>query len=343
MGIPNRQPPEITGDRALTVLYLTWGEVIVQDGIFDNQVLEQLKLLRRTDPSLSLSLLSGMPLINRPLLKTRQSFYQDIERIRRELAAAQIDFAYRWIPAIARWFHSQPYHFPVYALGQLRYLRNVIRTKKIQVVHCRGYHAARLALLAKDRYRLTCSVIFDTRGLFPEEGVFAGHFTQDSAAYRFWKKQEKWLLDRADAVVNVSDTFTTHVQTLTSNPRLATIYTSANLELFQRNAIPGACDAASGVEARLAQRRALNIDDVTKVLVYSGSIGVDQGWHRVKNLAALFQAFQQAFDRTKLLIVTRGSHAALRTALDQIPGLSDQYLLVTGKSPQETASYSISR
>jgi hypothetical protein len=293
----------------------------VQDGIFDNQVVEQIKLLRQVDPTLSLALLSGMPLVNRPLLKTRQLFYRDLQRIESQLAAAQIAFDYRWIPAVARWFHSQPYHFPFYSLGQLHYLRQIIITREIKIVHCRGYHAARVALLAKERYHLCCAVLFDTRGIFPEEGVFAGHFTQDSPAYRSWKQLEKWLLDRADAVVNVSDTFTTHVRSLTANESIATIYTSANLDLFQRKAPPSVIGPAAqlGPDERLTVRQRLGIDNETKVLVYSGSIGINQGWHRVNNLVALYQAFQQTFAQTKLLIITRSAHAALRSAFDSIP------------------------
>jgi hypothetical protein len=152
---------------------------------------------------------------------------------------------------------------------------------------------------------------------------------------------EKWLLDRADAVVNVSDTFTTHVRTLTANEPIATIYTSANLDLFQRKVPPPVIGPAAqlGPDEQLTVRQRLGIGDETKVLVYSGSIGINQGWHRVNNLVALYQAFQQTFAQAKLLIITRSPHAPLCSALDSIPAIQSQYLLVAGNSPQETAAY----
>ena len=38
-------------------------------------------------------------------------------------------------------------------------------------------------------------IIFDTRGLFPEEGVFTGAFSENSRSYRAWKSTEKIMLD----------------------------------------------------------------------------------------------------------------------------------------------------
>lgn len=338
---PAKQPhTEMGNERSLHVLYLTWGEVVVHNGIFDNQVLEQLKLLQKVDPTLSLMLCSGMPLVNQPLLKRSQAFYQDLQRIKSQLHAVDIQFVFRWIPAVARWFHSQPHHFRFYTIGQLHYLSRLVAANDIDIIHCRGYHATRLALLAKECYQLTAAVIFDTRGLFPEEGVFAGHFAQESQAYARWKREEKWLLDRADAVVNVSDTFTTHVRTLTDNPRVETIYTSVNLDLFQRpTTVAEIADTAGTIPQERNGRQQLGIDNETRVLVYLGSIGIDHGWHRLDNLIALYQAFRQAFPKTKLLIITRSAHAALRAVLEQIYADDKEYLLVAGNSPQETAGY----
>ncbi len=310
------------------VLYLTWGETIGRNGIFDNQVLELLKQLVKTDDTLRLTLLSGIPFINQRLLSDRKQFFTEMEAIERQLNDNRIDFAYRWIPAVARWFHSQPYQFPFYSVGQQQFLFTFLTSRNIQTIHCRGYHATRLALLTRKKYGENWQIIFDTRGLFPEEGVYAGHFSAQSNAYRVWKKVERHLLDEADAIVNVSTTFSTYIRTITSNASIHTIHTTTNLAIF------------SGKSAeRESVRQSLKIPDGTKVLVYLGSIGADQGWHRIASLIALFQAFQQTFPEALLLIITRSAQEQLRAELDQNEATRNRYQIVAGRTPLETASY----
>ncbi len=320
--------PGVIDPNSPNMLYLTWGEVIVFDGLFSNQVLEQLKQMRQLADALPMRLLSGIPLGNRYLLKQRAPFYAELAKIRAHLTAAQIGFVYRWIPAIARWFHSQPYQFPLYTVGQLGYLAQMTQSQRINILHCRSYHATRLALLARARYRLPYKVIFDARGMFPEEAVLANYFTEASPAYRRWKTVEQTLLDQADAVVTVSATFTEYLRSLTHNPQIHTIATSANLELFRPNA-----------ELRRSQRQLLQFTDADKVLLYVGSLGTKRGWHNLANLIAVDRVFRSEFSSTKLLIVTRSPHTPLREALHQAGYQPDDYRLVAANSPTETSEY----
>jgi len=323
--MPNRTA---TSTPSPNLLYLTWGEVIVYDGLFNNQVLEQLKQIRGQNPTLPMHLLSGLPLGNRYVIKRPANFYRELDKIRAQLSAANIDFGYRWIPAIARWFHSQPYQLPLYTLGQERYLATLVRRRGINLIHCRSYHATRLALLAKKRHQLSCQVIFDTRGMFPEEAVLANYFDTASAAYRRWKAEEQWLLDEADAIVNVSATFTDYIATRTQNPKIYTIGTSTNLDLFQPNR-----------KSRQTQRQALQISDTTKVLIYVGSLGTKHGWHNITNLLAVYQVFRQHFPQSKLLIITRSPQPPLQAALHQAGYTEAAYIIASANSPQETSNY----
>lgn len=310
------------------VLYLTWGEVPINSGLFDNQVFEQLKQIRQQEPALKLALLSGMPLLNQYIVKKRATFFTKLDAIQAQLHAHEIDFSTRWIGVVARWFHSQYYQLPLYIIGQQRFLYKYVTKQQVNLVHCRGYHATNLALRAKAKYGLDYKVIFDTRGMFPEESVFAQYFTAQSRSYQRWKQLEKWLLDHADAIVNVSGTFSDHVRTLTTNPQIYTIYTSTNLAIFQPDP-----------ERRQAVRAALGIAAAEKVLVYLGSIGVHDGWHRTANLIAQFQAFQQTFPHARLLVITRASHQALQAEFDQVASLRGNYRLVAGASPAQTTDY----
>lgn len=312
----------------LHVLYLTWGEVPIKDGIYENQVLGQLLEIKRAAPEIHLSLMAGIPLLNRYTTIERASYPVGLHKIREQLAAAEISFSTRWIWAVAKWFHSKRVHFPFFRWGQLGFLKRVILQEKIDVVHCRGYHAARVAILTRERYGLDFRVITDTRGLFPEEGLLANHYGRDSKDYARWKAVEQQIFELSDAIVNVSETFSEHVRSLTKNRSIHTIHTSTDVGLFQPASQTG----------RYAIREEFGLQSSEKVLIYVGSLGVDGGWHRLSNLVDVYRVFRQTFTQTKLLIVTRSAHAPIRTELEK-SGLWDEAILVAAASRQETSHF----
>jgi len=314
--------------QTLNVLYLTWGEVPIRDGIYENQVLGQLLEIKRADPAIDLALLAGIPLINRYTTIERGAYRAGINKIKEPLAAAEIAFSTRWIGAVAKWFHAKRHHFPFFYLGQRRFLQKFIQQKGFDVIHCRGYHSAHLALLTKEKYNLDFRVLFDTRGLFPEEGLLASYYARGSQDYAKWKEVEQKILDQSDAVVNVSETFTTHINSLTKNRAVHTIHTSTDIALFQ----------PAQQETRQSIRAEYGISESEKVLIYVGSLGIDVSWHSLSNLIDIYQPFRQAFKQTKLCIVTRSPHAPIRVALEKA-GLWDESILLAANSRQETSHF----
>jgi glycosyltransferase involved in cell wall biosynthesis len=312
----------------VNILYLTWGEVVTNAGVFDNQVLEQVKCLKQVAPDHNIWVISGMPLINRQRLLKRAGFLEELERIRASFGQAGIHFDTRWILAVARWFFSRFYHLPFYMLGQSRYLRRFTTENEIDIVHCRGYHAARVALQVRQKYSLPYRIVFDTRGLFPEEGVLLGEFGESSRSYRLWKQIEQQLLNECEAIVNVSDTFSEYIKTVTPNPNVYTVFTSTNIDLFR---------PIAGQKRSI--RRQLGINHSCKVLVYLGSIHPERGWHTVANLVKVFEAFATIFPNAYLLLVTRFSHQILAHELSQYNFMNGRFTLIAGKSPQETNAY----
>jgi len=155
----------------IRILYITWGEVIVRNGIFRNQVVEQLKLTKRSSETFEVHLLSGMPLVNMKLLRKPMDFLKDVEAFRKKLTGEGIRFSVRMIPAVSAWFYAKKWQFPFYQLFNMGFLKRYVVKYNIEIIHCRSYQATYFALLVRDKYRLSYKVIFDTRGLFPEEGL----------------------------------------------------------------------------------------------------------------------------------------------------------------------------
>jgi glycosyltransferase involved in cell wall biosynthesis len=91
--------------------------------------------------------------------------------------------------------------FDIFA-GTLR-VAAIARREGIDILHGRGHVGAAIASLAKP---LTgARVIFDIRGLLPEEYVDSGNWKGNSYIYRWTKAAERWLFGAADAFVVLTE------------------------------------------------------------------------------------------------------------------------------------------
>src|SRR5207245_998834 len=79
--------------------------------------------------------------------------------------------------------------------GALR-ASHLARNGRIDVLHARGHVAAAMGALVKPWSG--SRLIFDIRGLMPDEYVDAGIWSKHGLRYRLTKRAEKWLLDAAD-------------------------------------------------------------------------------------------------------------------------------------------------
>jgi glycosyltransferase involved in cell wall biosynthesis len=307
-------------------LYITWGEVIIENGIFKNQVLEQLKLIKNERPNATIFLLSGLPLGNMRLIKRTRYFLKELQKIETECSNHGIIFKYRFISGLSPWFYTPPQKLWLFDFTQKKFLKKFIERNSISIVHCRSYTPARLALEVRKKYKLSYKVIFDTRGNFPEEGLLKSHL--DFEGYRFWKKMEKDLLDNADVVVNVSSTFTEHVKKISNNPNVYTIYTSTNLSSFYPLAL----------SEKNKLRRLQNISEHEKVLVYLGELS-EIGWHQTSTLIDAYQAFKKAFVKTKMLVITHNKRDELEKAFLDESLEANELIVVKGTNQEEVNDY----
>lgn len=109
--------------------------------------------------------------------------------VREELRGAGI--AWRVLP----WRRSMVRDF----LAGLRAVREETRARRPQVVHARSYVPALLAL--RGAVPEGARLLFDMRGFWPDERVDGGLWSRHHPLYHLWKRIERTLLRRADAVV----------------------------------------------------------------------------------------------------------------------------------------------
>lgn len=101
---------------------------------------------------------------------------------------------------------------PVHLMNDVRRMSNLVvqfaKAHEPCVVHARSYVPAWAAL--KARKKNLCRLIFDPRGILPEELAFARGWSESSRKFQWWKSLEKRLLENADDVIAVSQPMADH-------------------------------------------------------------------------------------------------------------------------------------
>jgi glycosyltransferase involved in cell wall biosynthesis len=181
---------------------------VVRMGILRSQVVEPMRRLA-SDPRLAITIVSGERVGERDAVEE--------ERLREELRADGIGlllFEKRVGPAL-RMAKPGPLRrlFAPLLVGwdTLRLRRLIVgfaRAHRPCGVHARSYVPAVAALGTRRRglFRL----VFDPRGVLPEELAYAQGWTEKSRRYRWWKTAEARILREADAAIALSKPMADH-------------------------------------------------------------------------------------------------------------------------------------
>jgi glycosyltransferase involved in cell wall biosynthesis len=181
----------------MSILYFTLEDI--SSGLFNAQVLGHLRMLKKLDPSLKVTLL----VVNQQW-KLRKHF----ERFK-EIKSYDIELIYLPLLPPMRW----------YALSQkvtilyLNYLSFVVKTfvrlKDFRVIHCRHYLTS--MIIQNCGFK---NFIFDARSLHIHEFVQAEKIVYNSSNYKFWLAEERKLLENAAYVTVVSKAMATYFKSV---------------------------------------------------------------------------------------------------------------------------------
>jgi glycosyltransferase involved in cell wall biosynthesis len=297
-------------------LYVVWGENIGNGGIFDSQVAELLLALQRRGRPVALLVGLPVPALIKYALRAPgpDPFAPALQKLRR-LREAGIPVYVRWLP-FAPNFYAKFWQLPLYYTGQVRFVRALARRENIATFHCRSYHAALLCKLANRK--LGRKLIFDPRGLFPEEGVLYKRLGAGGASFRVWKALEHELLNHADATVALSPSFAEHLQRIAPGARVEIIPLGAPIQHFTRRVRPA--------------------NAVMLTLVFLGAFDPDHTWYySISALAAIQRSCQALFGPTRLLMITASAPRPIEAAL-LAQGLGrDTFELTRTNTPSQTA------
>src|SRR5690606_12564127 len=85
-------------------------------------------------------------------------------------------------------------------------LASLVEATRPDIIHARSYHATFAAIETKRKYGFNYKVIFDARGLWPEEVAWKKGYARDGRNYSFLKDLERKLLEESDVCISVSET-----------------------------------------------------------------------------------------------------------------------------------------
>jgi glycosyltransferase involved in cell wall biosynthesis len=159
---------------------------------------------------------------------------------------------------------------------------------RIQIIHARSYVPGFIGLSYK--WILRKKVIFDPRGLIPEELLLAQGWLETSWKYRVWKRIEKWLLKGADKVYVLSEPFAKHYQKIV--PELKPLITPCCVDTTQ---------FIYDAKKRAELRKKFGIEDK---LVVVFTVGCFVPYQLLDGGIKLFQQIQKLEPKSILLLLT---------------------------------------
>jgi glycosyltransferase involved in cell wall biosynthesis len=313
----------------MRILYLTFFESIIHNGIYETQVKQVLcRLANKYRDRLTISHFALLPAVRigrRGISIFSLSEQHQFDVLDQEYAQNGVKLRRIFLPIVTlkRW--GAQLSLPLLALLTVISFPVVlfrIARERPDVLHCRSYMATVIALSMKLVFP-NLRVVFDPRGFWPEEGVVEGKWRENSLTFRAWKIVEKYIISRSDITIALSDSFAEYVHTIDSRALCQVVYTSVDVTKFKQ---------ARGLRAQ--RRSQLGYND-NQVFVYSGSLG---SWHDPELLARMYGSFRRAECDTKLLVLTTYDQQKLN-AVFQRNGLDASEFLITVAKHDEVASY----
>lgn len=181
----------------------------------------------------------------------------------------------------------------------LKEAENILKTNKINLLHCRAYFPSIVGLKLKNKYNVP--FIFDMRGFFADERIDGGQWKLSNPIYKtiynYFKRKEKLFL--TESAHNISLTFAAleHINSIDLNNKILSATTvipcCADLNHFSiKN---------TSKEKSLLLRKKLNIPAEKYVLVYLGAVG---SWYMTNEMMQFFVELKKEKKEALFLILT---------------------------------------
>lgn len=312
----------------MRVLYLTFFETPIRNGIYETQVHQVLcGLAQKYAQKMKLNHVAFLPalVVGRSGVSPESIFGKEYENVRDRFVKCNVRANFIFVPLVLpkRWKSCLGVTLLTLSLiVSIPIVTFWIYRNKPEVIHCRSYVSTLLAIVAC-RVWGNAKVIFDPRGFYPEEGVVTGRWSEESFTFKMWKGVERLLYKNSDAVVALSDSFAERIALMANEAKRVTIYAGADIGRFKKSLI-----------SRRNIREKLKVEERT-VFVYSGALGA---WHDPDLLGKLFSTIVQALPNSFLLVLTGYDRGELVSIL-QRNGLGHEDFAIHSAQSRDIPDY----
>ena len=207
--------------------------------------------------------------------------------------------------------------------------------KKFQVdmIHCRSYISALVALSFKKKYRIP--FLFDMRGFWADERVDGKIWNLNNPIYRvvyqFFKKKEVEFLVMSDHIISLTSAGKAEILTWNvlnnSDDKIQVIPCCVDTEKFRH-------DVVTEIEKQKI-RSNLDIHENQYVLGYVGSIGT---WYMLEEMLIFFKRFTKNKEKALFLFVTKESPDLIRNTAQKL-GVDSNRIKIVSALHHEMPSY----
>lgn len=288
----------------MRVLYVTAGEIPSVSGPYGSQAVSLIEYLNDTGLA-TVGLLAGFPAVSKANLSPR-SAVAAARMVRSRIGADFFLFPLAGSPRAFMYPGSRREDRAGRGVGR-SWAKRAYESFRPEIVHCRSYSAARLALAWRKHFGWQVPIAFDARSHGPEEAVLRRGWSIDSPEYRLARALELDLLKEADVTIALS----------------APMLRYFNSVGAQRSAL-----VRTIVDTRATAPKSASPNRVEKFcytgLLQSGS------WHDPMPLFGVFNAIVRVRPSATMTIVTRSPHQPLiDLAESEFPDIAHRVTLMS--------------
>lgn len=295
----------------LKVLYFTFIENPIKPenvGVMNGQVVELLKMLKDQQKDIHVKWVGAVS------GATQKADAFHLEEFEKKLQSEGLDIDL--IPM------SNDSVWQRYEEGR-QILYNAIDFYKPKVVHCRLYPATLIAVQLRNQVDAAYKILFDPRGLYPEQILQRNNPIIGRLRYFWWKSIEKMLLRNVDKTICVSDSFVSYYKSIYKPVNTETIHCCYNSDKIYSEA------------ANLAIKRSLDFSEDSLIAVYSGNLTAK--YSSLKSLVNLIKSIESTDNRFRFLILSKSPTVDLKKLLNK-HSLIDK-VKIKSLNPEDVSKY----
>ena len=277
----------------MKIIYLTWGETPRCYGVYGTQVIKQFTKIKENFTQNKYYFISAVPIIHSGFIRDGIRYLSVVKKIKKQLIG--IDWYWINIYVSQNFVNCNKNTFKFLFLISTWHLKRRICKINPDIMHCRSYCAAWAALSIREKYKLKYQVVFDARGMWPEEVALKKNYGHDDTNYIFLKKVEKEIVEKSDITIAVSSEMSDHYKKIGSK----------KIEIVH---------ISSDIPNSPIQKINNSINEVIK-FCYVGALST-KTWHSPDELIKLFCFLTKIIGKTEFTIITNSDKKEIQKFLE---------------------------